>query len=507
VRCAVLDLGSTSFQLLVTDATPEGALTHVLRDRVILNLGAEVASSGRVPDDLLDRALHTVARFRDIAERAGAEAIWPVATSAFRDAANQPWLSKALRGALGVPVRILGGDEEVQCTVSGIRASVALPDEPWIAFDLGGGSLEIALVQGAAIRWSGSYPLGAARLARTMVEHDPMTRPERRELRRLVKDTVAPAVAACASLKQPTCIVAGGTAGALARLLAARRWPVPPTSLNQFAVGVDSLGELARVLGSSSLEERLTMPGIDERRADLLPAGSVVLATALEQVGAISAIHSEWGLREGVVLRELGAPIPTSPEQLRRGAVDRLARAWSTDDGHSAAVRRHADRLFDETDAFHDLGGVERELLGSAARIHDVGTRISPDKHHKHGAYVVEHAGLRGFSPDEVALMACIIRFQRGSAPRASYPPFAALTAGEREACRTLVGILRVAHALGRGGADDVTAIDIARHDDELEITVEGENPGGAIDDAAEQAPLLERSLGCSISFAVRHLG
>ena len=128
MRCAVLDLGSTSFQLLVTDATPEGALTHVLRDRVILNLGAEVASSGRVPDDLLDRALHTVARFRDIAERAGAEAIWPVATSAFRDAANQPWLSKALRGALGVPVRILGGDEEVQCTVSGIRASVALPD-------------------------------------------------------------------------------------------------------------------------------------------------------------------------------------------------------------------------------------------------------------------------------------------------------------------------------------------------------------------------------------------
>ena len=221
MRCAVLDLGSTSFQLLVTDATPEGALTHVLRDRVILNLGAEVASSGRVPDDLLDRALHTVARFRDIAERSGAEAIWPVATSAFRDAANQPWLSKALRGALGVPVRILGGDEEVQCTVSGIRASVALPDEPWVAFDLGGGSLEIALVQGEAIRWSGSFPLGAARLARTMVEHDPMTRTERRELRRLVKETVAPAVAACAPVEHPTCIIAGGTAGRPG----STRWP------------------------------------------------------------------------------------------------------------------------------------------------------------------------------------------------------------------------------------------------------------------------------------------
>jgi len=507
VRCAVLDLGSTSFQLLVTDATPDGSLTHVLRDRVILNLGAEVASSGRVPDDLLDRALHTVARFRDIAERSGAEAVWPVATSAFRDAANQPWLSKALRGALGVPVRILGGDEEVQCTVSGIRASVALPVDPWLAFDLGGGSLEIALVQGEQVRWTGSFPLGAARLARTMVDHDPMSRPERRDLRRLVKDLVAPAVEACGPLDDPTCIIAGGTAGALGRLLAARRWPTPPTSLNQFEVSVDALSELSRTVCSSSIEERLTMPGIDERRADLLPAGSVVLATALEQFGAGSAVHSEWGLREGVVLREIGAPIPGSPEALRRGAVDHLAQAWSTDDGHSVAVRRHADRLFDETQELHDLGEVERELLGSAARIHDVGTRISPDKHHKHGAYVVEHAGLRGFSPDEVALMACIVRFQRGSAPRAVYPPFAALNASEREACRVLAGILRVAHALARGGADDVTAIDIARGDDALEIAVEGKNPGRAIDDAAEQSPLLERSLGCSIAFAVRGLG
>jgi len=501
VRCAVLDLGSTSFQLLVTDATADGQLTHVLRDRVMLNLGAEVAATGRVPDDLLDRALDTASRFRDIAERSGAEALWPVATAAFREAANQPWLSKALRGALGVPIRILGGEEEVLCTVSGIRASVALQPGPWLAFDLGGGSLEIALVDGDEICWTGTFPLGAARLARTMVAHDPMSRTERRELRRLVKDLLAPAVEACGTLADPTCIIAGGTAGALARLLAARRWPDPPTSLNQFEVAVDALSDLSRSLCSSPTEERLLLPGIDERRVDLVPAGSVVLATALELFGATSAIHSEWGLREGVVLRRLEAPIPASPKELRRSAVDRLARAWSTDDLHSAAVRRHADRLFDETSELHDLGEVERELLGSAARIHDVGTRISPDKHHKHGAYVVEHAGLRGFSPDEVAMMACVVRFQRGSVPRSSYPPFAALTPTEREACRVLAGILRVAHALGRGGADDVTGIEVRREGDELRIMVDGENPAGAVADADEHAPLLARALGCTISF------
>src|SRR6185312_10289848 len=85
IRCAVLDLGSTSFQLLVTDAEADGTLTHVLRDRVILNLGADVAATGRVPEDMLDRALEIVSRFRDVAERSGAQRLLPVATAAFRD--------------------------------------------------------------------------------------------------------------------------------------------------------------------------------------------------------------------------------------------------------------------------------------------------------------------------------------------------------------------------------------------------------------------------------------
>src|SRR5580765_4978792 len=236
IRCAVLDLGSTSFQLLVTDAEADGTLTHVLRDRVILNLGADVAATGRVPEDMLDRALEIVSRFRDVAERSGAQRLLPVATAAFRDAANLPWISKALRGALGVPIDVLAGDVEARCTVTGVRASVALPPGPWLAFDLGGGSLEIALVDEGRIAWTDSFPLGAARLWSTMVAGDPMTRSERRELKALVAELLTPAVEASGAPPDLPCVIAGGTAGAVCRLLAARRWPEPPTSLNQFEV-------------------------------------------------------------------------------------------------------------------------------------------------------------------------------------------------------------------------------------------------------------------------------
>jgi exopolyphosphatase / guanosine-5'-triphosphate,3'-diphosphate pyrophosphatase len=503
MRCAVLDLGSTSFQLLVTDAERDGTLTHVLRDRVILNLGAEVAATGRVPEELLDRALVTVSRFRDVAERSGAERIWPVATAAFREAANLPWVSKAIRGALGVPVEILSEEEEALCTVTGVRASVALGPGPWVAFDLGGGSMEVALVDAGRVTWTDSFPLGAARLWRTMVARDPMTRGERRGLRALVTELLTPAATASGAPPGAPYVIAGGTAGAVVRLLAARRWPDPPDSLNAFEVTTESLREVSRVLCTSDRDERLALPGIDERRVDLLPPGSVVLATALEIFGAKTAIHSEWGLREGVVLRALGAPIDAGAEQLRRAAVDRLAGRWHADDRHANTVRRHAERLFDETRALHGLGPVDRELLGSAARLHDIGTRVSVDKHHKHGAYIVEHAGLRGFSPDEVAMMACLVRFQRGSPPRTTYPLFAGLLPAERDACRTSVGILRIAHALARGGDDDVTAIDIDGSGEELVVRVEGTNPDRAVADAEEQAPILARALGATIGFVV----
>src|SRR4029078_12861355 len=153
------------------------------------------------------------------------------------------------------------------------------------------------------------------------------------------------------------------------------------------------------------------------------------------------------------------------------------------------------------------LGQIERELVGWAARLHDVGTRISVDKHHKHGAYIVEHAGLRGFSPDEVALLACLVRFQRAPRPRRSSPPYERLLPSEREACRTLVGLLRVAHALARGGADDVTSIRVDASRKELLVQIEGGTPVHAVTDASEQASSLAWTLGSPVRFAFAEAG
>lgn len=507
VRLAVLDLGSTTFQLLVADAADDGSLSPVIRDRVVLNLGMALGPEG-IPAELASRAAETVLRFRSVAERAGADRLVAVGTSALRDAPNREELDALLEPAAGTPVRFIDGREEARLMFAGIRASVALGEGATLFLDLGGGSLEVAVADDV-LRWGESLPIGAGRLTAQLVHHDPPTRAERKAVRETVTAALAHLVDPVRREAPVRCVASGGTAGALARVLAARRWAMPPDSLNGFELTVAELRDLARELAILSLRDRLRVAGIDDRRANLLPAGGVILSTAATALGATTLVHSEWGLREGIVLDELGlagGPGPT-PEALRGRSVDRLVRVWAEDRAHVELIARLALGLFDDLREVHGLGAREREWLEHGALLHDVGVRVSPDRNHKHGAYLVEHAGLRGFSPEEIALIASLVRFQKGRAPRPVYPPYAGLSEDLRKRVHVLAGVLRVAHALGRGGEADVRQVRVRVSEGRVRIRLAGtSNPEGAAGEAQTQGELLARALDTELRFEARPL-
>jgi exopolyphosphatase/guanosine-5'-triphosphate,3'-diphosphate pyrophosphatase len=497
-RFAVLDLGSTTFQLLVADAEGDGSLTPVLRDRVVLNLGRVLAEEARIPVDVATRAAETARRLTDIAARTGVDRLVPLATSALRDSPDRHELEDLFDEAIGTKVRFIDGREEARLTFAGVAASVALGEGATLLIDLGGGSLEVALADAGGLRWGRSLPVGAGRLTGLLVAHDPPTKEERRAVRAALEEAVMPLVFEVEHAEPARCIASGGTAGALARVLAAERWGTPPASLNQFEISVSDLRDLTQELAALPLDERLRVPGVDERRAELLPAGGWILAAAASAFGVKRLVHSEWGLREGAVLDALGLAEGTapSPEELRRRSVERLIRVWGEDPSHVAVVARIAGRLFDDTEPVHGLGPCEREMLGHAARLHEIGARVSPARLHKHGAYLVENVGLRGFDPDRVAMVASLVRFSRGKDPRPVYAPFAGLPDYEREAVVVMSGLLRVAHAIGRGPEGE--RLDVAcAVGDKIGITVTGSaNPEAAVAEARQASRLLERVLG-----------
>lgn len=306
VRFAVLDLGSTSFHLLVADATPAGAIGRVLRERVMLRLGALIGErGGRVPEDVCARAVETAQQLGETARRNGADLILPIATAAIREAKNGPEVAERIGAALGVPTRVISGIEEARLTFSAFRHRLEVGSRLALGLDLGGGSLQLITGDHRDVRWETSLPLGTTRLHAELVRSDPMTRDERRAIRARVRERLADYREAIERWTPQPAIAAGGSLRALARIAATEDGLDPERALRGYFLDAERLTTLTRRLARSSQEDRLRMPGMGRRRADLVPTGAVILDTVVEALRLRGLTVADWGLREGVILEAL----------------------------------------------------------------------------------------------------------------------------------------------------------------------------------------------------------
>jgi exopolyphosphatase / guanosine-5'-triphosphate,3'-diphosphate pyrophosphatase len=291
MRCAVLDLGSNSFHLLVADV--EGSVVvPVRRQREMLHLGRAIARHGTIPTELQERAIATVERLSELALRSGAEALIAVGTEALRGTDTSAFVDR-LTGAAGTTLTILDGAEEARLAYLGARASVDVADEPTLVIDLGGGSLELAVGSDERIAWATSLPLGASRLTamldpdadpkETTKDDGPIPLVALQRLQAHVDELLSGAAADLRTNAPRTVLAVGGTVRALARLLAVRSARWLPATVNQAPLDAGELSEAASALMAVGTAERARMPGVKSRRADHLHVAALVLEATLRR--------------------------------------------------------------------------------------------------------------------------------------------------------------------------------------------------------------------------------
>ncbi|MGQ0519871.1 MAG: Ppx/GppA phosphatase family protein [Actinomycetota bacterium] len=474
MRIAALDLGSNSFHLLVADTKPDGTFTPVLREKEMLRLGDVVARTGRLTDEACERALESVGRFRALAEAAGVDQMVACATAAIREAENGAELVSRFFTEAGVAVRVISGREEAALIFRAVQASVLIDPGPALCLDLGGGSLEIVVGDARAQAWATSVKLGVGRLTAELVQNDP---PKQGDLRRL-RDRIVPVlgqVAVEVAPFRPRLLV--GTSGTfcdLARMAAVQETGTVPISVNQLHVAAAALAAVHEKLVSMTASQRRKLQGLDARRAELAPAGSLLALVALELFGFEELVVGDWALREGMVLDAIGHQEPDQgdPRVIRTASVLDLCARCGWQEEHSRQVARLATRLFDLTAGLHELTDRHRELLEHAALLHDIGEHVSSEGHDKHTAYLIRHGRLRGFSPQEVHVLATLGRYHRQGEPKASFESFAAVDEDERPAVRTLTALLQVADGLDRAHAGAVEDLDVEIDDERVGILV-----------------------------------
>ena len=503
-RLAVIDLGSNSFRLVVFQA---GASWWRRTDEIFepVRIGEGLGASGRLGEQPIERALSTLevfAHFTTAAEL-GSEAIDAVATSAIRDAENAAEFLARARERSGLEVRVLSREQEAYYGYLAVANSTTL--EHGYVLDLGGGSLQLVRVAERLPWESGSWRLGTVRMSeRFLPGPGPAKRRQLQALREHVAAELegAPWLAGAEDARR--LIGMGGTVRNLAAA-AERAAALPSNGVQGMVITRAALDQLIERLAELPAAERASVPGIKPARADLILAGAVVLQAVLEAGGFDGLESTEAGLREGVFFeRLLAGREPPLFEDVRRASVMNLAAAYQANPAHTRHVAALALGMFDELArlGLHAGDPRERELLWAASMLHDIGMSVDYDDHHKHSRYLILNAGLPGFSPVEVAIIAQAARYHRKGLPEPG--PLGALF-GEGDAARLdrCAVLLRLAEDLERSRDQLVQRTSLSLHDGEVELRLiaDGESvvPRWA---ASREAELFSRAFDRRLSVA-----
>jgi exopolyphosphatase/guanosine-5'-triphosphate,3'-diphosphate pyrophosphatase len=307
MRVAAIDLGSTSFHVVVVDVDRDGAMTKVLRRREVLHLGATLVRDPHLSGEAARASVRAARLLRRAADETTPDIVVAAATHALREATNGAHLLEQLEVATRCPIRLLDGSEEARLVYEGIRSSLPLGDAPTLVCDLGGGSLELAVGSSGEVSWQTSFPLGASRLTAAMITTDPISADEADDVSEHVRRTIAPAVKL---LKRRfpfvPCIGTGGSLRAIARIELARKRSASE-DMNGLTLPAARLNALTSRLLTTPRRKRQEIAGMPSRRVDVLPVGALVLATLCDELSLAGITVSAGGLREGLVLEAVRA--------------------------------------------------------------------------------------------------------------------------------------------------------------------------------------------------------
>ena len=440
---AAADLGSNSFHL-VLGRLESGRLVVVDRIRDIVRLGGGLDTNSNLTPVAQRRALECLQRFGQRLRDVPAQNIRAVGTNTFRKARNIKYFLPEAEKALGHVIEVISGREEARLIYESVSYGLSEQSEKRLVIDIGGGSTEVIAGSGYTpdivdSLYIGCVSLTSERFPNGRINHYRMARAEQSaqlEVRAIRHKYVRHGwtrVLGCS-----------GTIRAVGDVLQNLGW-------GNGNIEREALGRLRKKIVQCKHTTELVDLGFDSTRCEVLPGGFAIVSALFELLDIEYMEVSELALREGVMYDLLGR---LRNDDARQRTVQSLIEHWSIDMDHARRVQSTALDIYDQiADSWFSNRADARNLLGWGALLHEIGLSIAHPKYHEHGAYLLEHSDLAGFSRSEQAALATLVRWHRRKMPPNQLGPTTHLPT---KVIKRLCVILRLAVLLHRPRTDRV---------------------------------------------------
>ncbi|GIS13905.1 MAG: exopolyphosphatase [Synechococcus sp.] len=518
-RIAAIDIGTNSFHLLVAAVDPKLRTFRIIQaEKATTRLGERDPETGELTAAAMQRGLETLRQFRDLAASHRVEQIVTAATSAVREAPNGRDFLQTILDDLGMEVDLVSGPEEARLIYLGVLSGMPFGDRPHLLLDIGGGSTELILADGRDARALTSTRVGAVRLQRDFVRDDPMPPQRRSFLQAFIQGSLEPAVDKVRRRikpgETPVLVATSGTAMAIGSLAASEE-ERPPRKLHGYRVTRQILNQVVDRLITMTPAQRRELAPINDRRAEIIVPGALILQTTMKMLGVEEFVLSERALREGLIvdwmLRQgLLEDRFSFQSSIRQRTVLHQVQRFAVNQSRAERVASHALSLYDATrGVMHDDSGEGRELLWAAAMLHTCGQHINISAYHKHTWYLIRHGELLGYSEAEHLMVAAIARYHRRSLPKKRHESWQLVATRDNRRCvHQMALLLRLAAALDRRPEPVISALRIhaVKGSLDLEIVPERVNQNVSLEQWSLEgcAEVVKEAVGVNLRVRVQ---
>ncbi|MDI3521424.1 MAG: exopolyphosphatase / guanosine-5-triphosphate,3-diphosphate pyrophosphatase [Anaerophaga sp.] len=309
-RIAIIDLGTNTFNLLITEIDPNGSYRILLESKIPAKLGKGGIHKSTITPEAIERGIEALKSHLITISEFQVESIFCFATSAIRSADNGHLFVKKVKNELGLTIRIIQGDEEAQTIFDGVKQVFPLDEDYVLITDIGGGSIEFIIANRFGVAWKKSYEIGVARLLEQFTPSDPITENEIKAIRKHLKKSLESLYEAVKQFPVKKLVGSSGSFDTLAALLAKKFYPLLDMSkLTSLFLESKRLMVVHKELMTSDSDQRKVMPGMEPHRVDSIVPASIIVKFIIDELKIKEVWQCSFALKEGAVLQIISSQL------------------------------------------------------------------------------------------------------------------------------------------------------------------------------------------------------